>query len=561
MTEWLHAEWRRVSRPLWLLAGVHALALLVLARFTNPLLWPAPLLLGLGGLYLVAGMALAAWQWHYWVPPARWITLLHQPLSPWRCARPLVAAAALLLVLALALPIAAALPVLAAFGHTVSPFHLGYAALALLFGLSGYFSGMAALLGRGWGRWLALPLGPLLWLALGAQPLPQLLSLGLLGNLLLAAWALGRVRPDLTRPPALGLELPLLLIPASWLTGAALQLLGQGALLLADRHPALHPGGPAHFEHWRSAESVELLAALWPAGGVAGWAEAPTESPLLRQLYPGQRLPERLSPGSEGLAQFTLPDTLLRAHYAADRQLYRLSDARRQAQGWLGLGCPTAQADAARPLGPEVPLPIQGGLLSGGALWVWRGNCLHPLLHGTEGGRLFAAQADADGWMALSTDGLLHTSQLHWSWPRPLDTVQTLLVWRQPDHARWLLLLLEGSFQQPAHHRLSLWILEPHKAADLLAERLLKPDFPQALTWSDTWPTPLRGLLAGWFDSRRPAPGAAVWGLLLFSSLVACLGSALLSRRRACTSGTWPWMLAALAAGPPLLTVQHALQR
>lgn len=572
MREWMWAEWRRLRAPLLLVGLLHFLALAVVARFMSPLLWPAALLSGLAALYYLTGLLLAAWQWQAWLALPRWVGLLHQPLSPARCVAPLMLAAVSLLAFAVLLPLALALPVLAAFGHTVTPPHLGYPLLGALIALSAYLGGMAASLATGWGRWLVLLLPPMLWASLGARPLPELLGWGGLGCVLLGLLALGRVRPARELPPTglahRALELLLLLVPASWLLMASVQLLGQGVLLLLERHPAVHPAGPAHFEHWRASKAAERLAALWPAGGFEGWPTMPDGPPVLQQLYPGSDLPQRLAPGSESVAQLRLPDGVRIAHYDAQRQLYRLTDGRRRAQGWLGLGCPAALPAGLEGLSPGLPLPVPGGVMLGQRLLAWEGDCLAAKLDSPDGAPWISAFISRDGSLALSSTQLVwaaadRQTPSRWLLPRPLAPVQTLMLWRHPQQDGWLLMLLEGRFMQPAEARISLWSLREGAPPQALVQRPLAADFPAPILWSDTWPTPAAGILHKALGPPRPALPTPIVGLLVLCSALSAAAAMALCRRRGLRH--WrqvlPWVLLAAATGPPALAPQQHMQR
>lgn len=560
--------------PPLLVSLLHACTLLAVARVMNPLHWPMPLLAAVSMLYVALGMMLAAWQWQPWVKLPRRIVLLHQPRSPWTCVLPLLVASALLLVLAIALPIALTLMVIAAFGHTVAPVHAGYALLAWLIGLTGYFGGVAAMLGGAWGRWLVLALPPLLWLSLGDRPLPQLLATGIIATALLATLAFGRIHPIHAQPPASrarrALEALLLLVPASWLLNVALQGIGQGLMLATNRHPSVESTYVSHFEHWRASKPHQMLEDLWPTVAPEPWRIKPADPPLLRHLYPGHPLPRRLSPGSESVAQMRIPKSTLRAEYHPQLRLFRLVDERRRTKAWLGHGCPASAPEDATPLGGALPIPADGGLIMvGSALLDWQGDCLHRVLQQPEGALLLNAAKERDGWTAMSREGLHHvqqgqTSWHAWAWPRPLIAVQTLLLWRHPSETRWLLLLLEGHFLQPSDPRLSLWMLLPGQEPMLINERRASPDFPNWMLWSDTWPMPLQGLLKALAETPRPPAPPSVLVLMVATSLLSAVFAGWLTKRRT-PGGAWlkrslPWMLAALATGPPMLAVQQWLQ-
>ena len=243
------------------LAVLHLVVLGFMTRVVDLAQQPRQVYQVVGGVYVLAGLLLGAYQMGGYRRANAWLHLLHRPLAPWRIGASLTGAGALMLGAAIVLPLA----VIALWQEAMTPRvldqrHLMLVASGWLVALCGYLAGAYALLAPRRHAYAALTLLLLVGLArangAGAIAL-QLLVLAWLVAMLATAF-----KPDLDAAPR-GPGLVVAALPMQLAMWLALMLVGvvvETVWIMQGSHPNnMAVPTPGSIKESDNAEGAHLL--------------------------------------------------------------------------------------------------------------------------------------------------------------------------------------------------------------------------------------------------------------------------------------------------------------
>ncbi|MEH0164418.1 hypothetical protein [Roseateles microcysteis] len=590
MPELMLAEMRRYRGWALGLAFLNLAGLSYLCRMTDMAQPNIGLLVVIGGVFVVVGQLLGAWQMWGHSRPNAWMNLLHRPVPPQRLMLSLVGAAALLLVAVVLLPVALALPVASLSGGLVETWQLGLAVQAWLLAMAGYLAAAIALLAPG--RWALLMLMSPFLLIADFLALPWLL-LPMAGLVLWLLAALQRVfKPDLASMPR-GWSTPVLLGLPMVLAVTVLMQIGsslatQAAMAAAGVHP--------QFERQPQAGSYEALQRLNPRARLAealGQAEGRTIDAAQWKAWPAaslgpefDRMPVRFQPGRRKSLSWGWAERGWRMEYSHAEQVYLAFDnngrqvARLGRQGLLEPAGPVPEAQRF-----EQPLLPMGRWLADGAELLQPqpgGQRLQRVLLLPDAQDRFVALPEALG--AAQESLLLSNRELllvdkggapRWrlALAHGVRDLRNVEVIQQGD--TWLVSIFEGRPLEPSRPWQTLLRVDAAGQVSQLLSRKLKPSFADAYSWIYWMVSPLQhGLLVALDEAlHRSQNGVEMAGLPLIPPLeiqrigyslllLSALAGALLARRRQLGLGAGlAWTLVCSLIGLPALLVAACLMR
>lgn len=571
-------------------ALVHLVVLGFLARVDD--FAQAPLLVYrfIGGVYVLAGLLLGAFQMGSYRRPNAWLNLLHRPLPPGRIALALFGAGLVWLAVAVALPIL----VVAGYQETMTARvvdlrHWLFPLASFLIAACGYLAGGVAMLGNR--RWSACGLVFLVWLMVAAASGFAALAVQLLALAWLALLAWAAFKPDLAAPPRRAAGMVATAVPVQVGVYLLVLLLGFGIEMLwvmQGSHPnntAVPPPG-GHKETEIMSGRQRMLAGLS--------ASTDTHAPLWREQVQlskvweiGQQVPWALTRHAltnHEPMQFEDGRRRVRWVFSHDRMRFEghgLADGR--PAGELGAGSDN-QAFPAPAMGAgEWP-----GLADGDAVLV-AGNSLYhyisetgqaaPRIRLPAGELLLGTTVVGEALVATGARALFFFDGRDVAVDeKPMTPRQRLPIPGLPGdlYNVDLIELVDGylvsfSFTRSPHDltgavpQQSVVWLHDNGDAQVVARRGIAYDYPALYRYKAWWPSPalyaLRLGAVGLFAKDDPLRATApppiprsMWILAVALMLLSLLGGAWLLRRRVLsTPARAAWLAACGVVGLPAL--------
>jgi hypothetical protein len=579
------------------MAAAHLLVLGFLVRMVDPAQQPLLVHRVFGVGYAVLGLLLGLYQMGSYRRPNVWLNLLHRPLSTRRIALELMAAAALALAVAVAVPM-----LLAAFWQdTMTPRvvdlrHWLLALSAWQIAVVGYLVGVCAMLCE---RRYALCAAVFLL----ALPMAGATGFGMLAlQVALAAWllalALALFKPDLDAPPHRATGVALVALPLAMTLYLGLQLAFMAAEIVwiaQGTHPnnTASPPRGGHNEIEKIDDGARMRMAF-------EGSEHP-DAPLLREqialsepvsiAQQVTRLPVRHELANVRPMEFDDAARGIRWVFSHDDMRfhgYRLHD--RVSAGILGVG--DGHAAFALP-----PLPVGGmpGMDEGDAALI-AGNVAYQ--YDSEGAKAVPRIRLPEGEAIVGIDligeriGLMSDRALYFFDGRDAVEHRGIMTPRirvpYPQAGRNLggidmIELIDGylivfSTDGNAHNERGTPPMQyavrvrEDGAAETLARRPLRFDFPAAYRYKWVWPSPalyalseetLRAFVPSRADRPRwPAPPAEILALSAVLCLLSAVGAWWRTRALALSpAGRIAWIAFCAALGPPALGALWLLYR
>ena len=344
MPDYIKAELLRFRGWAIAYAALHLVVLGFLSRIVDLAQQPLLVYQMFGGVYVLSGLLLGAYQMGNYRRPNAWLNLLHRPVGHRRLALALMLAAAALLAVGILLP------TLAIAGYqefmtarVLDARHLWLVPSAWLLACVGYLVGAYVLLAnrRYAVAGVVFPFALLLAAAVGTGAvLLQLFALAWLAAMVLASF-----KPDLPAAPRGVRDTLVLALPLQVAMWGALMVLsvGQEFLWLAG---GTHPNNPAV----PAAGSVKQADAFTPAElmvaglrGVPGpdaalWREQAAISDVHRIRHGFERMPRRHELGNIAPMEFNETTRRLRWIFSHDdMRFHGLTLAEQRAAGTLGV--------------------------------------------------------------------------------------------------------------------------------------------------------------------------------------------------------------------------------
>jgi hypothetical protein len=597
MLELFLSEWRRFRKPALIFAGVHLLAVLALdplVDFFNTDLTIQGMALT---VYLASALLFAVYQFGTLRTPARWIWLLHRPVSSQRIFLALAGAAGCVILLAIGLPLLATAVFLDLFTERLIEWrHYATLAQLLLLAAMVWAAGCHVMLFRN-SAGIAILL--VLYLLFGRRAaLTVLLPLAVACVALLLWFAAGSFRPDRRHD---GGSEPYRLAACVPVQVAAYVLLACAASWSFQLVSIMRKTHPNNMETPRRGGLVEATRAEPKQTFQLGLAEANTPEAAqwrtrLEALKPAQvwwpqgARPLRYQWGNKTAPAWSDGQRHIRWTFSHDAMRYAGVDSWTGAsRGWLGVAGDAPRLDSP-PLAYMQHASQVNRLLTLQHLYAIdaAGRAAHPLVSVSGDETLVHTVSMSGrevGEYQLTSKRLLmfheprETSpdapwRLRASVPLagPLNDLARVHIAEAPGGALVSMLFgrttVEGG---PDAHQV-VYLVDPQGGVRVIAQRTLEHEFPPLFEHLDWWLSPLMfetlQLREYWLengnpDSPLPAPRPpTIWLAAALASLLSAAGAWLwMSRTRLPLRRKGGWLAACLLIGPSSLLALMALHR